>query len=123
MTKEERYSGFIPNFLEEELAPIAKFGSVNIGNVIGVLHAIVDAGLSDSDLTPPNSKTGKQYEKDRKILAQYIMMKIQPYYKGELAGNRSYSVISTMIDKQVRLKINLIKMFTPYKKKLKRIRH
>ncbi len=112
--------GFIPMDLEEELMNAAKWGGTTINGIIGILSAMIDAGLTDEDLLTAPAKTGSQYEKFLAKKTKEIWDKIEPYYKGDFKGNKFYSPISHFIDNSSRRMYadgnGILKRFKPFRK-------
>ena len=107
--------GFIPIDLEEDLRIVAKWGGVSIKEVIGILNAMIDTGLTDDDLKPnPTKNTYFQKERaiERKI--QEIWKKIEPKYKGSLEGNQYYSTIKELVEDIGNKQI--LKRFKPFRR-------
>lgn len=107
--------GFIPMHVEEKIENIMRWGDINEREVIEILNAMIDAGLTDDDLKTPPTKTGTQYEKAQDKLTQDIWQKIQPFYKGDLKGNRYYSAIKKMVYNATSLNTQILKEFKPYR--------
>lgn len=74
-------------------------GMVDGSDIDDVINAIKAAGLTDSDLKTPPTKTGAQYTKVKEKLADSILKKIQGVYKGRLKGNQPHSIILSLIEK------------------------
>jgi hypothetical protein len=107
--------GFIPMDLEEELAILAKWGGLNIRQVIEYLNAMIDAGLTDNDLeAKPTKNTLFQREKAVETKINEIWKKIKPYYKGNLQGYRYYSLIKELVSRTQTY--NILSKFKPYRK-------
>jgi hypothetical protein len=92
--------GFIPMDLEEDLMITAKWGGTNIKGVIGFLNAMIDSGLTDSDLlSNPSKNTRFQIERAEEKKIQEIWNIIEPNYKGGLKGNMYYSTIKELVQR------------------------
>lgn len=108
--------GFIPMGLENDLAIISKRGGLDsIKDVIGILNAMIDSGLTDEDLVVTSTKTGTQYEKQRDLKTTELWNKIQDNYKGDLKGNQYYSAINLMVYNKNSMNKNLLKEFKPFR--------
>lgn len=108
--------GFIPMGLENDLAIISERGGLDsIKDVIGILNAMIDSGLTDEDLVVPSTKTGTQYEKQRDLKTKEIWNKIQDNYNGDLKGNQYYSAINLMVYNKNSMNKNLLKEFKPFR--------
>jgi len=112
--------GFIPMDLENDLAIISqRCGFDSIKDVIGILNAMIDSGLTDEDLKTPPAKTGTQYTKARDKKTKEIWDKVEGNYKGELKGNRPMSAINLMIYSKTSMDKNLLEEFKPWRKNQK----
>lgn len=108
--------GFIPMDLEEDLMIISKWGGTNINGVIGFLNAMIDSGLTDSDLLiNPSKNTRFQIEKAKEKKIQEIWNIIEPNYKGDLKGNMYYSTIKELVQRANRGDY-ILKRFKPFRK-------
>ncbi len=113
--------GFIPMDLENDLAIISRRGGLgSVRDVIGILNAMIDSGLTDEDLKTPPTKTGHQYQKALDLKAREILDKIEgnigEEYKDGLGGNMPYSAIRLMIENKTSMNKNLLKEFKPFRK-------
>lgn len=115
--------GFIPMGLENDLAIISRRGGLkSVKDVIGILNAMIDSGLTDEDLKTPSTKTGFQYQKALDKKTTEILDKIEgnigEYYKDGLKGNMPYSAIRLMVENKSNGK-NLLKEFKTWRESQK----
>jgi hypothetical protein len=107
--------GFIPMDLENDLAILAKWGGMNIREVIEFLNAMIDAGITDEDLKPKPIKN-TLFQRNRAIESKIkeIWAKTKPFYKGELdEGNSYYSLTKRLVE---RSDLDILKKFKPFRK-------
>jgi hypothetical protein len=108
--------GFIPMDMEEDLRLIGKWGDISIKQVIGLLNAMIDSGVTDEDLVPkPTKNTSFQREKAEKAKIKEIWTRIEPNYKGDLIGNRYYSSLKELIGRNW-IYQDLLKKYKPLRK-------
>ena len=108
--------GFIPMDMEEKLRLIGKWGDISIKQVIGLLNAMIDSGVTDEDLVPkPKKNTSFQREKATEAKIKEIWTKIEPNYKGDLIGNHYYSSLKELIGRNWIYK-DLLKNYKPLRK-------
>jgi hypothetical protein len=106
--------GFIPMDLEEKLMIIAKWGGISIKEVIGILNAMIDSGITDDDLTPkPIKNTNFQREKATEKKIKDIWKEIEPKYNGTLKGNQYYSTIKQLVQYS---NDDILKRYKPFRK-------
>jgi hypothetical protein len=109
--------GFIPMDLHEELTHIAKFGGVKSEkDVIGILNAIVDSGLTDNDLETKPTRTGTQYELVLDKKTEEVWVKVKGNYKGDLKGNQYFSSLYEIIKRNNSNDAKLIERYKPFRK-------
>lgn len=109
--------GFIPMDLHEELTHIAKFGGVKSEkDVIGILNAIVDSGLTDNDLKTKPTRTATQYELVLDKKTEEVWAKVKANYKGDLKGNQYFSSLYEIIKRNNSNDAKLIERYKPFRK-------
>ncbi len=108
--------GLVSMDLEEYLANTAKWGSVEMGDVVSVLNAMIDSGLTDEDLKTPPTKTGTQYAKQKDLKTKEIWKKIHNKLGLELKDNTYYSTIYHIIHNNVSMDANILKRYKPWMK-------
>jgi hypothetical protein len=91
---------------------------MNIKEVMEFLNAMIDSGLTDEDLKPKPTKN-TIYQRDRAIEAKIkeVWSKAEPFYKGNLKGNRYYSLIKELV--QGVSSKNILKEYKPFRKNQK----
>jgi hypothetical protein len=74
-------------------------GSLTVNEIIEIIDALIDAGITDEDLKikTPKKLGGSRYRelKDKKALQ--IWQKAKPFYKGNLEGNMYFQVVTDLI--------------------------
>jgi hypothetical protein len=121
-TLEDKYAegggiGFIPMDLHEELTHIAKFGGVKSEkDVIGILNAIVDSGLTDNDLETKPTRTATQYELVLDKKTEEVWAKVKGNYEGDLKGNQYFSSLYEIIKRNNSNDAKLIERYKPFRK-------
>lgn len=92
--------GFIPMDVEDKFSLLAKWGGMNIREVIEYFNAMIDANITDADLQiTPTKNTLFQRERSVEQKIKEIWGKVEPKYKGELKGNRYYSMFKELISR------------------------
>jgi len=108
--------GFIPMDLEEKFVLLSKWGGINVKELIGILNAMIDTGITDNDLIiKPLKNTSFQREKAIEKKIKEIWQEIEPQYKGDLKGYRYYSTLKELIGRNW-IYQNLLKQFKPFRK-------
>lgn len=83
-------------------------------DIDGVLQAMIDSGLKDSDLHTPETKTGTQYLKAKDKKADEILAIIEKKYKGKLKGNQPDSIIRTLVDRATSFDAKILEDYKSY---------
>jgi ribosomal protein L21E len=74
-------------------------GSLTVNEIIEIIDALIDAGITDEDLKikTPKKLGGSRYRELKDKKAPQIWQKAKPFYKGNLEGNMYFQVVTDLI--------------------------